>query len=263
VRVIGTRFQVVKASRREGTEVEVAVKRGVVEVRRSDRDGEVRKLAAGETWSVWIPAEPASTLPKTASTRSEPAGSVVEAVGGKVTSQSAAVGEQPAPQPSAESPPAAPSGPTPAVHDGSSPSAAKSESDGTAPALRGGAVNVRGLFLRANIARRAGKTQEAASAYAELLKRFPRDSRAGVSAFELGRIRMDALGDAKGAAQAFTEALQLSRKAQFREDALARLAIASDASGDADGCRTARMRYLTDYPSGVHIGSLTSLCGSH
>jgi predicted TPR repeat methyltransferase len=45
------------------------------------------------------------------------------------------------------------------------------------------AQSVRELFLRANVARRAGRMQDAADAYAEVLKRFPRDSRAGVSAF--------------------------------------------------------------------------------
>jgi TolA-binding protein len=102
--------------------------------------------------------------------------------------------------------------------------------------------------------------QDAADAYAEVLKRFPRDSRAGVSAFELGRIRMDALGDPKGAASAFADALRLSHRAEVREDALARLAIAGDALGDRDMCQKARARYLADYPSGVHAGSLTPLC---
>jgi hypothetical protein len=71
---------------------------------------------------------------------------------------------------------------------------------------------------------------------------------------------MDALGDPKGAASAFADALRLSHRAEVREDALARLAIAGDALGDRDMCQKARARYLADYPSGVHAGSLTPLC---
>jgi TolA-binding protein len=120
---------------------------------------------------------------------------------------------------------------------------------------------VKALFLRATVARRAGLMEDAADAYAELLQRFPQDSRAAVSAFELGRIRMDALGDARGAAQAFSESLRLSKRAQFREDALARLAIANDAMGELDTCRKLRERYLKEYPGGVHVASLAKLCG--
>src|SRR4029077_978884 len=110
--------------------------------------------------------------------------------------------------------------------------------------------DVRALFLRANVARRAGLMQDAAEAYAELLRLFPRDGRAAVSAFELGRIRMDALDDPRGAAQAFGEALRLSKRGQFREDALARLAIASDMIGDLESCKKHRERYLADFPTG-------------
>ena len=240
VRVVGTQFQVVKAARREGMEVEVVVKRGVVEVQRSDRSGDVRRLAAGETWSVWVAAEPVPVL-------------------------------TPAPAPA---PPAEPQAQPRRVrrHEPNS-SATDAARGDTADAASSGPVkpgaglspanleSVRALFLRANVARRAGRMQDAALAYSELLRRFPTDSRAGVSAFELGRIRMDALGDPKGAAQAFTEALRSSHREGFQEDALARLAIAADATGDWDACRRARAHYLETYPDGVHVASLAVLCG--
>jgi TolA-binding protein len=121
--------------------------------------------------------------------------------------------------------------------------------------------NARAWFAQASVARRAGWMQEAADAYAELLRRYPRDARAGLSAFELGRIRMDALGDSRGAIEAFSEALRLSRKSQFREDALARLAIAHDTLGENVDCQAVRGRYVAEFPAGVHLGTLASLCG--
>jgi transmembrane sensor len=256
VRVVGTQFHVVKAARREGMEIEVAVKRGVVEVQRSDRSGDVRRLAAGETWSVWVAAEPvAPPTPPVA----PPTPPVAPFAPPLAAATRAPVAEQEPAEvvPNVDAAPLAQT--TRSAGKRSVESAATlsaSHSDG-----RMSIEGVRALFLRANVARRAGRMQDAASAYAELLKRFPRDSRAGVSAFELGRVRMDALGDPKGAAVAFAEALRVSRKAEFREDALARLAMAADATGEREVCRRARARYLTEYSSGVHVASLTSLCG--
>jgi TolA-binding protein len=250
VHVVGTQFQVVKASRREGMEIQVAVKRGVVEVQRSDRGGDTRRIAAGETWSVWVPAQPVAPLSALAP---PPAAAAVPA----------SLDE---PRPSPAHPPASPEltglGEVAPLSEVAEP---KVRASRVSPAVsaqpaESRAQSVRELFLRANVARRAGRMQDAADAYAEVLKRFPRDSRAGVSAFELGRIRMDALGDPKGAASAFADALRLSHRAEVREDALARLAIAGDALGDRDMCQKARARYLADYPSGVHAGSLTPLC---
>jgi TolA-binding protein len=257
VRVVGTQFHVVKAARREGMEIEVAVKRGSVEVQRSDRSGDVRRLAAGETWSVWVAAEPVTpTTVPTVATVTAPSVPAPP----KAAVMAAPIAEPPAAAvvPSVEGAPLVQQTTRSAGKRSVESAAALSASHNDG---RMSVEGVRALFLRANVARRAGRIQDAASAYAELLKRFPRDSRAGVSAFELGRIRMDALGDSKGAAVAFAEALRVSRKAEFREDALARLAIAADATGEREVCRRARSRYLTEYSSGVHVASLTSLCG--
>lgn len=242
VRVVGTKFDVVKVMRAEGTEIEVSVQRGVVEVSRGE-GSDVRRLTVGEKWSVWIPAQPsaAEVAPKVAA---------------------------PAPPPPAAQP-AAPAPRHGSVHVRHS----VTSSNTKAVAAHGGeevaesatpaapAEDVEALFSRATVARRVGLMEEAADGYAELLRRFPRDSRAGVAAFELGRIRMDALGDARGAAQAFSETLRLSKRGQYREDALARLVIANDAMGELDVCRKLRERYLSEYPTGVHVASLAKLCG--
>jgi TolA-binding protein len=238
VHVIGTKFDVVKVSRAEGTEVTVSVERGVVAVERADR-GDQRRLTVGEKWSVWIPAQPLDARPDTtAADAAERADAAVPA------------GKKHTARPEARRSHAA-------AH--AHPAVVREESStDNAPAV---VEDARELFSRAVVARRAGLMDEAAGAYAELLRRYPKDSRAAMSAFELGRIRMDALDDTQGAADAFREALRLSRKAQFREDALARLAIASDSLGDLDDCRRARETYLREYPEGVHASALSALCG--
>jgi TolA-binding protein len=235
VHVVGTRFDVIKTVRREGTEIEVSVKRGIVEVDRADRDGDKHRLTVGERWSAWIPSDPASVVQLPAAVVS-------------------AASQTPA-EPAAEPAPA----PAPVTNTKVEPDAAPAPR-AIGPDKRG--EGVKALFLRANLARRAGRVGEAAGAYDELLHRFPRDTRAAVSAFELGRIRMDALSDPKGAAGAFAESLRLSHHAQFREDAMARLAVAQDAVGDFAGCRSTRNRYVAEYASGVHAAALSVLCGS-
>ena len=79
--------------------------------------------------------------------------------------------------------------------------------------------------------RRAGRMREAADAYAALLASYPDDARAGLSAFELGRIRMDALDDEAGAIEALERSLAAGTAASFHEDALARIVVAQRCPG--------------------------------
>jgi TolA-binding protein len=116
------------------------------------------------------------------------------------------------------------------------------------------------LFTQATLARRAGRMRDAADSYLELLDRYPGDARGALSAFELGRLRMDALGDPKGAIEALERALKAGASASFREDALARIVVASDALGRTQQCLRARQRYAEQYPSGVHQAALAQRC---
>jgi transmembrane sensor len=113
-------------------------------------------------------------------------------------------------------------------------------------------ADARALFEQARSAWRAGDMEEAARTYQALLAAHPRDPRAGLAAFELGRLRMDRLNDMTGAVQALEQAVALAPGAELREDALARLVAASAAAHDGARCARARTRYLTEYPSGVH-----------
>jgi transmembrane sensor len=124
------------------------------------------------------------------------------------------------------------------------------------------AADSRGLFEQARSLWRGGHIQEAADRYQDLLTQYPRDARAGLAAFELGRLRMDRLHDAPGAAEAFERAVALAPGAQLREDAMARLVAARSAAGDSASCRQVQARYLTAYPDGVHRRTVAAGCGA-
>jgi transmembrane sensor len=269
VKVLGTRFEVAKTPRKEGTHIQVAVARGVVEVQRLDGTGGVRRLNAGETWSALIPSHsvlqpPAAQAPASANTAR------AEAAPAEVVRPAVVAPEVPVEQlrPDLFSPERSP--PQPLAQDDARESAKdrrlareeKRNARARAAALaRERTVGSATLFKRGNLARRTGQTHEAAEAYAELLKRFPDDGRAGLVAFELGRIRMDALAQPKTAVEAFGIALRSAPRASFREDALARIVVANDQLGEYEACYSARERYLKDFPNGVHALALASRCG--
>jgi transmembrane sensor len=121
--------------------------------------------------------------------------------------------------------------------------------------------DARELFDLGNAARRAGDNAGAARAYETILAKHPGDARAGLAAFELGRLRMGPLGDLRGAVSAFRRAIALAPGAGFKEDAMARLVEAYAALGERAQCRTARDAYLTSYPRGVHATVVAKKCG--
>jgi transmembrane sensor len=212
VRVIGTRFSVANEAADAGRRVEVRVERGVVEVRGAGPDAEVVRVAAGHSWS-------------------------------QVTKTEALVGEGS----EAETEPG-----TPADVEVAPRATRPEKPHAVARVGRSSAADARELFEQARSEWRAGKMAEAAKTYQSLLAAHPRDPRAGLAAFELGRLRMDRLGDMPGAVQALQQAVALAPGAELREDALARLVAASAAAHDHAVCTRSRARYLADYPSGVH-----------
>jgi TolA-binding protein len=119
----------------------------------------------------------------------------------------------------------------------------------------------RELFEKAGTSRRAGDAQGAARAYEELLRLHPGDARASLAAFELGRLRMDRLGDSAGAIAALERAVALNVGPTFREDALARLVSVYASQGNFAACGRARARYLASYPTGVHAAAVSTRCG--
>lgn len=152
-------------------------------------------------------------------------------------------------------PPSAPSAAAPVV------SAAPGVSQ-PAPLPSAPAMDASKLFEAASGARRAGNAQAAASAYAALLKQFPSDERAGVAALELGRLRMDSLGDYQAAATAFRRAIAAAPSDGIREDALARLVEVLDRLHDQAGCAAEQKRYEARYPAGIHANSVRTRCAN-
>lgn len=116
------------------------------------------------------------------------------------------------------------------------------------------------LFDQGNVARRAGNAAAAARAYQMLLAHYPKDSRTGLAALELGRLRMGPLADVPGAVHAFELALARAPSAGFREDALAHLIAAHADLGEIAKCRSLREAYLKDYPHGVHVALVERQC---
>lgn len=282
--VTGTQFRVVRqaltANKKgvsAGDRVQVAVQEGTVEVHRED--GQVIALHAGEDWSTVISHDGTSHDESSA------------AVGGAAVSPEAGdeAGKQQA-VPSDEG--ELPADGTEALAGDSDDSDLDGAPEATADAVdtdeqdeldedqgstrrrdaqrtrrrrraREAAADAGELLDHANLARRAGRLDDAAELYADLVRRYPKDRRASLAAFELGRLRMDSLRDVRGAVQALEKALKLDARGAFAEDALARLVLAEEARGDLGACNRARARYLARYPEGVHALHVAERCGGN
>ena len=213
--------------------VVVSVEEGVVEVRRGE---ELKRLTRGTSWAVTEP-------PPVAHSDTEAAEPVVE---------------------EPESPRAQTKAPHRHVKRAPSPSAPREAASGGAstglpPAPEG--PSAEDLFRAAVDARRASRPHAAAQAWSDFLASFPDDPRAGLAAFELGRIEMDVSHDAPGALRALERAVALSPTAAFTEDAMARVVQLLDQRHDSGACKAARARYLARYAQGTYASSLSSLCG--
>lgn len=114
--------------------------------------------------------------------------------------------------------------------------------------------NAEALFALADRARVEGRALEATRALRELTSRFPRDGRAPLAAFTLGRLLLENLRQPADAARAFELARSLAGGGSaLAEDALAREVEAWRAAGDADKAAARAQRYRSLYPNGAHI----------
>jgi TolA-binding protein len=222
---VGTRF---KVTRHEAAEhgVSVDVEQGVVEVHAA---GKIERLLAGQHWESVRP-EPRAEAP------------VPEAIEPTKPLPSDVRGAHEPSNPHEQPKAAAPSG-----------SVVVEETAERADARK--------LFELANHARRAGDMRGAASGYEELLRRYPKDGRATLAALELGRLRMDHLGDNAGAISALNRAAR-SGGGSVREDAMARLVRAYAATGSKAQCLRARENYERSYPEGHHRAEVRAACGA-
>lgn len=241
--VLGTRFSV---GRTDGT-VNVAVERGKVAV---DDGHAVTYLTPGERWQGAdreTPALSASFAPAAASSVPD------------LPAEAATLAESsPAAQMEADRVDEA--NVSAASGGRAAPSTVKPNGSSTATVGLEPPNRAKELFDASREARRVGDSRRAAQLLQELVTHHATDPRAGLAAFELGRIRADVLGDLSGAITALEQALRLSPQGSFRQDALARLALAYDRAGRSAACKATRERYLAAYGEGVHAQRVVKLC---
>ena len=230
VQVTGTRFSVDYDP--EKNHVDVGVQRGSVSVVTPNSAGPGRRLLAGERWSI-----------DQVASKGRP--SAVQSTGSQATEPNAAPS-----QPGSQVVPSI---------DARNDSSGRGESASGPPQEP---PSARSLLDQGNAARRAGDARAAASAYQTLLSKYPHDARAGLAAFELGRLRLGLLADMQGAVRAFQSAIALAPGSSIREDSMAHLVEAYAASGQMALCEAARDAYLKGYPNGVHASVVGRQCGA-
>ena len=236
VSVIGTRFKVSLGASPGQPRVSVYVEQGTVSMRNRNVPHDERTLSTGESWS-------SGAIPGSDTNPSISTGASAEP--SSPPSESSTESTLPLPQ-------------TPM------------ESNSThAPSVTGlsGIVNTKAnsgpkdLFELAEINRVSGDYRGSADALNKLRHSYRSDPRAGLAAFELGRIRMDIFGDLSGSAEALRDAIQLNPNASFREDAESRLVQLYHRQGHIEQCRAAKEAYLKHFPNGAAGKVVSRLCG--
>ena len=115
------------------------------------------------------------------------------------------------------------------------------------------------LMLAADVARLSRHPGEATRFLSRVSDGFPRDKRAPLAAFTLGRVLLEDLGQPGRAADAFRRAQQLAPKGPLAADALAREVDAAQRAGQVDRARQVAARYVELYPEGPQAQRLRKL----
>jgi hypothetical protein len=115
------------------------------------------------------------------------------------------------------------------------------------------------LMAAADEARLGGRPEEAVAPLRRLYQRHPRDRRAPVAAFSLGRVLLDDLRRPAAAAAAFQKARALWPKGPLALDALAREAEARHAAGQERQAAELARQYLKRASSGRHAAAMSEL----
>lgn len=221
VRVLGTVFSLV----REGELTRVAVERGAVRVQWT---GGEASLSAGQA-GVYPPRADASSVePAAAEPVAELAGNLVEEASSwrKLAKRGAYVD----------------------AYKALGPASSKRVRDEPSD-----------LMLAADVARLSRHPAEATRYLTRVAEGFPRDKRAPLAAFTLGRVLLEDLGQPGRAADAFRRAQQLSPRGPLASDALAREADAAQRAGQLERARRAARRYVELYPDGSQAERLRKL----
>jgi transmembrane sensor len=115
------------------------------------------------------------------------------------------------------------------------------------------------LMLAADVARLSRHPAEATRYLSRVVDGFPRDKRASLAAFTLGRVLLEDLGQPARAADAFRRAQQLAPSGPMASDALAREVEAARRAGQKERAKQVARRYLELYPQGPQADRLRKL----
>lgn len=106
------------------------------------------------------------------------------------------------------------------------------------------------LLLAADVARLSRHPAEAIAPLQQVIARHPRDPRAPLAAFTLGRTLLEELGQPAEAARAFRTARTMAPKGTLADDALAREVEAQARAGNTSEARKLAEEYLKRLPDG-------------
>ncbi len=121
---------------------------------------------------------------------------------------------------------------------------------------------VQDLVSLGDAARFAGRPDDADYVLLRLRERFPRDERASLAAFNLGRIAFDIRHSYADAARWFETYLNEQPSGPLAREAAGRLFEALERSGAHTRARAAASRYLQQFPSGPHADLARSITAS-
>lgn len=227
--VVGTRFLVANEPE-QGGRISVTVEEGVVDVYVEGREGAVARLTAGSRWTTTSPErERMTAVPDILGSGGKKAVDASRAMLGQAVRTPITLPEEPGQAETRER--------VPSQAHAQQPDAAA-------------------LFEKGRAARRAGNYRQAVEHFSALLEHYPDNSRAGLAAFQLGRLQADKLGNHRAAVKAFESAIKAQGNSAYKEDAMARRAKSYYKLGNKTRCETSRQAYLSVYPSGVHASRL-------
>ena len=117
------------------------------------------------------------------------------------------------------------------------------------------------LLLAADVARASGHPSAAIQWLERVVQGHSGDSRAPLAAFTIGRVRLEQLGQAAAAADAFATARQLAPGGALAEDALAREVESRARAGQSKLTRQLAREYLHRYPTSLRAAAVRRHAG--
>jgi len=230
VEVVGTRFTVT----REAVRVTVEVERGTVLARGERVPERVKRLVAGERLDV----------------ESEGNGLLTEPPSVASPADSAAPSSSPAPNaPRREATDAGRENPSwQDLAERGKYSEAYQNLGADSIATRAKSADVEQLLALADVARFSGHPTDAVGPLRRVMSEHRLDSRAGLAAFTLGRVHLDAMNEPAAAARDFADAIALGLPQALLEEAYLRLIEARAKAGDQHGAHETWSEYYDRFP---------------